>query len=113
MIFISSAWSPNVAVDDHLILDFRKISEEKFREYSEYAHSCMNKRNLAKILDLKYNPEHVQLRPGDSLIAVHIKGGRLQNHDEELPRNVFLEYYCYTVFSPETHVINEKILMEE
>ena len=113
MIFISSSWSPNMVVGDHYIVDFHKIDEELFKKYSEYAHSCMNKVNLAKILNIKYNPEHVQLRSGDALIVVHIKGGKLSPHDDELPDDIVLEYYCYNVYSSTTHVIIEKDTLKE
>lgn len=108
MIFIASAWSPNMVVDDHLLVDFHKIDERTFRKYCEYAHSCMNKTSLANILGIKFNPEHVQLRAGDTLIAVHVKGGKILAYRDELPENVILEYYCYTVYSPNTHEIIEK-----
>ena len=115
MIFISNGWSPNMRVEDHCLLDFHKIDEATFNRYCKVARSCMNKANLAMILDIEYNPEHVQLRPGDALIAIHIKGGKLAPSDTELPENVYLEYYCYNVYSANTHVIIEKeqILMEE
>lgn len=113
MIFISNSWSENMLVSDHLIFSLDRISEEVFHQYKEYAHSCMNHINLARILEVKYNPEHVQLREGDCLIKVQIKGGKLHDHDEEPPEDVVLEYYCYKVYSPSTHVIQEKILMEE
>lgn len=102
---------------DHLLVDIHQIDETLFKKYAEIAHSCIDKPQLAKILGVEYNPEHVQLRPGDSLIKVLIKGGKLSPYDDKLPENVFLEYYCYTVFDSNTHVINEKIeekiLMEE
>ncbi|MBQ2832413.1 hypothetical protein [Methanobrevibacter sp.] len=118
MIFISSSWSENMFMPDHLLVDIHQIDEEQFKKYAEVAHSCIDKPNLSKIIGVDYNPEHVQLRPGDSLLKVLIKGGRLSPLDDELPEDVFLEYYCYTVFDPNTHVINEKIeenkvLMEE
>ena len=96
-----------MVVGDHHIIDIKQISKEMFNKYSHYAHSCMNKANLAKILGIEYNPEHVQLRSGDSLITVQIKGGKLSPYDEELPEDVVLEYYCYNVYSPETHSIIE------
>lgn len=115
MIFIASSWSEKMLLSDHLIFKLDKISEETFRKYSKYATSCMNLPHLARILNIKYNPEHVQLRAGDCLIKVLIKGGKLHPYDDELPENVVLEYYCYRVFDPNTHVIvdKEKILMEE
>ena len=113
MIFIASAWSPNMVVDDHCLLDFYQIDRATFKKLCPYAHSCMNKENLAKILRIKFNPEHVQLRAGDCLMVVHIKYGKLQPDAEELPRNVRLEYYCYNVYSPSTHVIVEKEFMED
>ena len=115
MIFITTGWSENMLIEDHYIFDFHEIDEEMFRKLSNDAHSCINKPNLAQILGVKFNPEHVQLRPGDSLLKVQIKGGKLSPYDEELPDNVVLEFYCYTVFDPNTHVIIEKneIKMEE
>jgi len=117
MIFIALAWSPNMVIDRHYLLDYHEIDQKLFHGLAEYAHSCMNKANLAKILGIKYNPEHVQLRPGDTLLTVNIKGGRLADDAEELPENVMLEFYCYNVYSAETHVIMEKeelkIKMEE
>ena len=115
MIFISTSWSENMLLDDHYIFDFHEIDEKMFKKLSTDAHSCINKPNLAKILGIRYNPEHVQLRPGDSLLKVQIKGGKLSPYDDKLPENVVLEYYCYTVYSPNTHSIIEKelIKMEE
>lgn len=100
---------------DHLMFSMDRIDEETFKKYKEYSHSCINMPNLAKILGIKYNPEHVQLRAGDCLIKVLIKGGKLQPYDEELPEDVVLEYYCYKVYNPSTHVIIEKeqTVMEE
>ena len=108
MIFITQKWSEKMLVSDHLLFSLDRIDEETFNKIKEYSHSCINMPNLAKILDVKYNPEHVQLRAGDCLIKVQIKGGILQPYDEELPEDVVLEYYCYKVYSPETHVIIEK-----
>lgn len=114
MIFITTQWSEKMFVSDHLLFSLDRIDEETFTKYKEYSHSCINLPNLAKILGLKYNPEHVQLRPGDALIKVQIKGGILQPYDEELPEDVVLEYYCYKVYSAETHVIKEnELIMEE
>ena len=115
MIFIASSWSENMLVSDHLIFSLDKISEDVFKKYSQYAYSCMNMANLARILNIEYNPEHVQLRAGDCLIKVQIKGGKLRPYDEELPDDVVLEYYCYKVYNQSTHVITEKesIKMEE
>ena len=102
-------------VGDHYLVDLHQIDEDLFKKLSVDAHSCINKQNLAKILGLKFNPEHVQLRPGDALLKIVIKGGKIAPYDEELPENVVLEYYCYNVYSPNTHVILEKeqIKMEE
>ena len=115
MIFIATSWSETMLVGNHTIADVHKIDEDLFKKLAYDAHSCIDKESLANILGVEYNPEHVQLRPGDSLLKVLIKGGKLSPWDDELPENVFLEYYCYTVFSPETHVIVEKelIKMEE
>lgn len=115
MIFITNYWSEQMLVSDHLIFSLDKISEDTFKKYSEYATSCMKLPTLARILGINYNPEHVQLRAGDCLIKVLIKGGKLHPYDEKLPENVVLEYYCYRVFDPNTHVIvdKEKICMEE
>lgn len=115
MIFISSSWSENMLVGSYYIVDIHQIDEDLFKKLSVDAHSCIDKQNLAEILGIEYNPEHVQLRPGDSLLKVQIKGGKLSPYDDTLPSNVFLEYYCYTVYSPSTHEIVEKelIKMEE
>ena len=115
MIFISTAWSETMLVNEHSIVDLHQIDEEMFRKLAVGAHSCINKENLAKILDVEFNFEHVQLRPGDALLKVVIKGRKLQPFDYELPKNVYLEFYCYNVYSAETHVIMEKeeIKMEE
>lgn len=115
MIFISSSWSERMLVGNHYLVDFHEITEDMFQKLKVDAHSCIDKPALAKILNVDYNPEHVQLRPGDILLKVQIKGGRLSPYDEELPDDVFLEYYCYNVYSPSTHVIIEKesIKMEE
>lgn len=108
MIFIARSWSPNMTIEDNLILDYHRIDEKTFKDYSAYAHSCLDKQNLARILNVEYNPEHVQLRSGDVLLAVHVKGGKLLPHMDELPADVIVEYYCYKVYSKETHVILEK-----
>ena len=117
MIFISSSWSETMLVGNNTIANIHKIDEDLFKKLAVNAHSCIDKRNLANILGVEFNPEHVQLRPGDALLKVLIKGGKLSPYDEELPNNVFLEFYCYTVFDPNTHVImekiNEEIKMEE
>jgi len=115
MIFISTSWSPSMTVSDHCIIDYRKITKADFDKYKQVAISCINKPQLAKVLHLAYNPEHIQLRPGDALLVAHIKGGKISPYDDELPEDVIVEYYCYNVYSPETHVINEKelIKMEE
>ena len=110
MIFIASAWSPKMIVGDHYLLDLHRIDRKLFDSLREYSHSCMNKSNLAKILDIEYSPEHVQLRAGDTLIEVNIRGGKLPEDAEELPRNVVLEFYCYTVYDARTHEITEKII---
>lgn len=100
---------------EHYIFDLHQINEELFRKLAKDAHSCINNPHLAKILDVDYNPEPIQLRPGDSVIKVLIKGGKLLPYNDELPENVVLEFYCYSVYSPSTHVIIEKneIQMEE
>lgn len=113
MIFIAAQWSEKMLVSDHLLFSLDRIDEETFNKYKEYSHSCINMYNLAKILDVKFNPEHVQLRAGDCLIRVQIKGGIIRPDDETLPNGVVLEYYCYKVYSPETHVIIEKEALEE
>lgn len=115
MIFIARSWSETMLVSDHLIFSLDKISEESFNRYARYGQSCIDMPNLARILGIEYNPEHVQLRAGDCLIKVRIKGGKLHPYDNELPDDVVLEYYCYKVFDPNTHVITEKeqIKMEE
>jgi hypothetical protein len=102
-------------VGKHTIADIHQIDEDLFKKLAHNAHSCIDKENLAKILGVEYNPEHVQLRPGDALLKVLIKGGKLSPFDDELPDNVFLEFYCYNVYSSSTHVITEKelIKMEE
>lgn len=115
LIFIATSWSETMLVGNHTIADVHKIDEDLFKKLAVNAHSCIDKKNLAKILNVEFNPEHVQLRPGDSLLKVLIKGGKLSPYDEKLPENVFLEFYCYTVFDSNTHVIvnKEKVLMEE
>lgn len=115
MIFIATSWSETMLVGKHTIVDIHQIDEELFKKLAVNAHSCIDMKNLAEILDVNFNPEHIQLRPGDSLLKVLIKGGKLYPYDTELPEKVFLEFYCYTVFDSNTHVItdNEKILMEE
>lgn len=114
MIFISTSWSETMLVGNTLV-DLHQINEDLFKKLAVNAHSCIDKKNLAKILGVEFNPEHIQLRPGDALLKVLIKGGKLSPYDDELPENVFLEFYCYTVFDPNTHVIIEKeeIKMEE
>lgn len=104
-----------MVVGGHHIIDMKELSKDMFDKYSHYAHSCMNKPNLAMILGIEYNPEPVKLRAGDALITVQIKGGKLSPYDKELPEDVVLEFYCYNVYSPSTHVIIEKesIKMEE
>ena len=101
----------------HWLFDCHKISKKEFLMWSFDAYSCINKKNLANILNVAYNPEPVQLRPGDILLVAHLKGGRLPDHANEIDDNgnVILEYYCYRVFDPNTHVIanKEEILMEE
>ena len=115
MIFISSSWSETMLVGKHTIADLHKIDEDLFKKLAVNAHSCIDKKNLARILGVKFNPEHVQLRPGDALLKVLIKGGKLSPFDSELPDDVVLEFYCYSVYSPNTHVIveKEKLTMEE
>lgn len=115
MIFIATSWSENMLVGNHTLVSLHKIDEDLFKKLAVDAHSCIDKPNLAKILGIEFNPEHVQLRPGDALLKVLIKGGKLSPYDDKLPENVFLEYYCYNVYSPSTHVIIEKneIKMEE
>lgn len=117
MIFITSSWSETMLMGSNTLVDLRKIDEELFKKLAPTAYSCIDKKNLAKILGVNFNPEPVQLRPGDSLLKVLIKGGKLPPYAEELPENVFLEFYCYTVFDQNTHVITEKneekVLMEE
>lgn len=117
MIFIATSWSETMFVSNHILTDLKEIDEDLFKKLAVNAYSCIDKKNLAKILGVKFNPEHVQLRPGDTLLKVVIRGGKLSPYDEELPENVFLEFYCYTVFDANTHVITEKceeeILMEE
>lgn len=118
MIFISTYWSETMLVGDHTLAEIHQIDASIFQKLAVGAESCIDMPNLARILGVKFNPSHIQLRPGDSLLKVAIKGGKLSHHDNELPENVYLEYYCYTIYSPNTHVIeerieNEKILMEE
>ena len=92
-----------------------KLSEEEFRALSYGAHSCINQKNLADILGVEYNPEHVSLRPGDVLLIAHVKGkGRLPRHVDSIPSNMVLEFYCYQILESETPLIREEeILMEE
>ena len=87
MIFISTIWSETMLVGEHTLVDLHQIDEEVFKKLAVDAHSCINKPNLAKILGVEFNFEHVQLRPGDALLKVVIKGGKLQPFDEELPEN--------------------------
>ena len=112
MIFISSSWSETMLVGKHTIADIHQIDGDLFKKLAHNAHSCIDKENLAKILGVEYNPEHVQLRPGDALLKVLIKGGKLSPFDDELPDDVFLEFYCYNVYSSSTHVITEKELVK-
>ena len=113
MIFISSSWSETMLVGKHTIADIHQIDEDLFKKLAITAHSCIDKENLANILGVEYNPEHVQLRPGDALLKVLIKGGKLSPFDNELRDDAFLEFYCYNVYSPATHVIVEKEFMED
>ena len=115
MKFITSSWSPNMLAMPHWLFDCHKITEKEFVMWSMDAYSCINKKNLANILEVPYNPKPVQLRPGDVLLVAHLKGGRLPDHAESLDDDVILEYYCYRVFDPNTHVIidKEEVLMEE
>lgn len=115
MIFIATSWSETMLIGKHTLADLHEIDEDLFKKLAVNAYSCIDKKNLARILGVKFNPEHVQLRPGDSLLKVVIRGGKLSPYDEELPEDVYLEFYCYTVFDSNTHVIveKEKVLMEE
>ena len=115
MIFISTNWSEKMLVGTSHIVKLHQINRDQFERLAADAHSCIDKPNLAEILGVNYNPEHVQLRPGDALLKVLIKGGKLSPFDSELPDDVVLEFYCYSVYSPNTHVIveKEKIIMEE
>lgn len=117
MIFISTYWSETMLVGDHTLAEIHQIDESTFKKLAAYAESCIDMQNLAMILGVDFGLSHIQLRPGDSLLKVAIRGGKLSPNDQKLPENVYLEYYCYTIYSPDTHIIekieNEKILMEE
>lgn len=116
MKFISTSWSPNMVTVGDALLDFHELSKEEFQAYAYGAYSCLNQRNLAEIFGLDYNPEHVQLRYGDILLVIHLKGGKLSPDANKIPEHVIVEYYCYRVLKKDNaHVVNEKeeILIEE
>lgn len=113
MKFISTSHSPNMMSLGDWDMKCHKLSEEEFRALSYGAHSCINQENLAKILGVEYNPEHVSLRPGDVLLIAHLKGrGRLPPYVDELPEGTVLEFYCYQILETSSPLIREEEIME-
>lgn len=115
MKFIGTSWSPNMVSINEWDMRCHKITEEEFKFLCYDAHSCINQENLAKILGVEYNPEHISLRPNDVLLVAHLKGKkRLPTDVEELPQGMVLEFYYYQILESETPLIREEeILMEE
>ena len=115
MKFIGTSWSPNMMTVDEWDLHCHKLTEEEFNVLCYDAHSCINQESLANILGVKYNPEHISLRPNDVLLVAHLKGkGRLNPEDDELPEGKVLEFYCYQVMESDAPLIRkEEVLMEE
>lgn len=117
MKFIGTSWSPNMIRNmiPHKEWDMRchELTEDEFYFLSNDAFSCINHRGLAKILNVAYNPEHISLNIGDTLLVAHLKGGRLPEDAEELNENVILEFYCYQIVESSAPLIREKVSMEE
>ena len=117
MKFIATSWSPNMIRNmiPHKEWDMRchELTEEEFFFLSKGALSCLNHRGLAKILGLNFNPKHVSLSIGDTLLVTHLRGGHLPEYAEELTEEVTLEFYCYQIMESAAPLIREKISMEE
>ena len=116
MKFIGTSWSPNMVSIKDWDMRCHQLTEEEFKFLCYDAHSCINQENLAMILGVDYNPEHISLRPNDVLLVAHLKGKmRLADDVEELPQGIVLEFYCYQILESETPLIREEeeILMEE
>ncbi|WP_296882245.1 hypothetical protein [uncultured Methanobrevibacter sp.] len=113
MKFIGTSWSPNMISLSQWDMICHKLTEEEFKFLSHNAISCINNEALARILNVDYNVEHIALRPGDTLLVAHIKGGHLPDGAKELPRNVVLEFYCYQIMESSAPLIREEIAMEE
>ena len=113
MKFIGTSWSPNMVSFSQWDMSCHKLSEEEFKFLSYDGFSCIGHRGLANILNVAYNPEPINLRPGDVLLVAHLKGGRLPDHADEIPSNVVLEFYCYQIRESSSPLIREEICMEE
>lgn len=114
MKFIGTSWSPNmISFGSEWDMRCHELTEDEFKFLSCDAISCINNEALANILNVDYNVEHISLRPGDTLLVAHIKGGRLLDDAKELPAHVFLEFYCYQIMESSAPLIREKIAMEE
>ena len=96
---------------DEWDLHCHKLTEEEFKALAYDAHSCINQQNLANILGVEYNPEHISLRLNDVLLVAHLKGkGRLHPYSDELPSDMLLEFYCYQVMETSTPLIRDEVL---
>lgn len=113
MKYVCIGQSPNMFNMPKWGMDCHELTQNEFTALAKDAYSCINHKGLAHVLGLKFNPGHANLRPGDVLLSIHLKGGFFPPEAMEKPDDVILEFYCYQITESSSEFRGEKVLMEE
>jgi hypothetical protein len=97
MKFISNAFSLQMIREPNCLMSKHELELDEFQALAYGAHSVVGHKDIAKILDVKYNRESILLDRDDVLLVAQITGGRLPEGTTELPEDVELKFYCIRI----------------
>lgn len=91
-VYVLNSWSWTMTNPKFGDCHFEDLSEEEFDKEVIGAISCIGNPILAKVLELPFNPQYIDLKPGDTALVINLSGGRLRVGDKSFPDDVDVKY---------------------
>ena len=93
MKYVSNAFSLQMVHNNRYYLKVESINKQSFDAVKHECYSVVGHTEFARIIDVKYNRETIQLHPGDVLYVAQIVSGRMpEGGVETLPEDTIIKY---------------------
>ena len=98
MKYVINGYSPAMLSDYDVLIAQKELTSDEFKAKCYEAKSMVGHKDLARCLDIEYNPGNIIINPGDVCISIFTKYGKLPKHFNDLSeieeKKIELHYVC-------------------